>query len=37
VALVNWSTAFAVAAGFVLIYGEYLQEVMALRHGKVSR
>ncbi len=37
VALVNWSSALAVAAGFVLIYGEYLQEAMALRHGKVSR
>jgi multicomponent Na+:H+ antiporter subunit B len=32
--LVNWSSALAVAGGFVVIFGEYLQENMAARHGE---
>jgi multicomponent Na+:H+ antiporter subunit B len=36
IALVNWAAALAVSAGFVLIYGEYLQEAMAIRHGKFA-
>jgi multicomponent Na+:H+ antiporter subunit B len=32
--LVNWSASFAVGAGFVLLYGEFLQEAMAARHGQ---
>jgi len=35
--LVNWSASFSVSAGFVLVYGEFLVEVMAIRHGKVPR
>jgi multicomponent Na+:H+ antiporter subunit B len=31
--LVNWSSALAVAGGFVVIFGEFLQEDMAARHG----
>src|SRR4051794_33768941 len=34
VLLVNWAASFAVAAGFVLIFGEFLQEAMAKRHPK---
>ena len=34
--LANWAAAVAVAGGFVLIYGEYLQEVMAVRHGRAK-
>lgn len=30
--LVNWSAGIAVAAAFVLVFGEYLQEAMAGRH-----
>jgi multicomponent Na+:H+ antiporter subunit B len=32
--LVNWSSALAVSGGFLVVFGEYLQENMALRHGK---
>jgi multicomponent Na+:H+ antiporter subunit B len=32
--LVNWSSALAVAGGFLVIFGEYLQENMAERHGR---
>ena len=32
--VVNGAASLAVAGGFVLIYGEFLQESMALRHGK---
>jgi multicomponent Na+:H+ antiporter subunit B len=35
--LVNWSSALAVAGGFLVVFGEYLQENMALRHGKATR
>jgi multicomponent Na+:H+ antiporter subunit B len=35
--LVNWASGVAVAAGFVLVYGEFLEETMAVRHGKVER
>jgi multicomponent Na+:H+ antiporter subunit B len=35
--LVNAASGLAVGAGFVLVYGEYLQEAMALRHGKIGR
>jgi multicomponent Na+:H+ antiporter subunit B len=31
--LVNWSSALAVSGGFLVIFGEYLQENMAERHG----
>jgi multicomponent Na+:H+ antiporter subunit B len=33
-ALVNWSSALAVAGGFLLIFSEYLEENMAVRHGR---
>lgn len=32
--LVNWSSALAVAGGFLVIFSEYLTENMAARHGK---
>jgi multicomponent Na+:H+ antiporter subunit B len=32
--LVNWASGLAVAAGFVLIYGEFLQETMTTRHRR---
>ena len=32
--LVNWASGLAVAGGFVLIYAEYLQEIMAERHRR---
>src|SRR4051794_1427910 len=32
--VVNWAASFAVTAGFVLVYGEFLQEAMAVRHGR---
>jgi multicomponent Na+:H+ antiporter subunit B len=32
--LVNWSSALAVCGGFLVIFGEYLQENMAERHGR---
>jgi multicomponent Na+:H+ antiporter subunit B len=32
--LVNWSSAIAVAGGFVVMFGEYLQEDMAARYGR---
>ena len=35
--LVNWAAGVAVAAGFVLVYAEFLQETMAVRHGKVRK
>jgi multicomponent Na+:H+ antiporter subunit B len=35
--LVSWASGVAVGAGFVLVFGEFLQEAMALRHGKVRR
>jgi multicomponent Na+:H+ antiporter subunit B len=35
--LVNWSSALAVSGGFLVIFGEYLQENMALHHGKSAR
>jgi multicomponent Na+:H+ antiporter subunit B len=35
--LVNWASGIAVGAGFVLVFGEFLQEAMAERHGKVRR
>jgi multicomponent Na+:H+ antiporter subunit B len=35
--LVNWSSALAVSGGFLVIFGEYLQENMALRHGKGAK
>jgi multicomponent Na+:H+ antiporter subunit B len=31
--LVNWSAALAVCGGFLVIFGEFLQENMAVRHG----
>lgn len=34
--LLNWASGVAVAAGFVLVYGEFLQETMAVRHGKAK-
>jgi multicomponent Na+:H+ antiporter subunit B len=34
--LVNWSSALAVGGGFLVIFGEYLQENMAERHGRVE-
>jgi len=33
-ALVNWASALAVAGGFLLIFGEYLEENMAARYGR---
>jgi multicomponent Na+:H+ antiporter subunit B len=33
-ALVNWSSALAVAGGFMVIFSEYLEENMAARHRK---
>ena len=36
IALVNWTASFAVSAGFVLVYGEFLQEAMAVRHGRAK-
>jgi multicomponent Na+:H+ antiporter subunit B len=32
--LVNWSSALAVAGGFMLIFAEYLEENMATRYGR---
>jgi multicomponent Na+:H+ antiporter subunit B len=32
--LVNWSSALAVSGGFLVVFGEYLQENMAERHGR---
>jgi multicomponent Na+:H+ antiporter subunit B len=33
--LVSWSSALAVCGGFLVIFGEYLQENMAERHGRL--
>jgi multicomponent Na+:H+ antiporter subunit B len=33
-ALVNWASALAVAGGFLVIFGEYLEENMAVRYGR---
>jgi multicomponent Na+:H+ antiporter subunit B len=33
-ALVNWASALAVAGGFLVIFAEYLEENMAVRHGR---
>ncbi|HEY6961352.1 MAG TPA: MnhB domain-containing protein [Gaiellaceae bacterium] len=33
-ALVNWASALAVAGGFLVIFGEYLEENMAARYGR---
>jgi multicomponent Na+:H+ antiporter subunit B len=35
--LVNWSSALAVAGGFLVIFGEFLQEDMAARYGTAGR
>jgi multicomponent Na+:H+ antiporter subunit B len=35
-AFVNWSSALAVAGGFLLIFSEYLKENMAARYGRKS-
>jgi multicomponent Na+:H+ antiporter subunit B len=32
--LVNWASAFAVAGGFLVVFGEYLQENVAERHRR---
>ncbi|HZT92162.1 MAG TPA: MnhB domain-containing protein [Gaiellaceae bacterium] len=32
--LVNWSSALAVAGGFLVLFGEYLKEDMAARYGR---
>lgn len=34
--LVNWSSGIAVCGAFVVLYGEYAQEIMAARHGKTQ-
>lgn len=34
--LLNWTAGVAVAAGFVLVYAEFLEETMAVRHGKAK-
>ena len=36
-ALVNWASALAVAGGFLLIFGEYLEENMAARYRRDRR
>jgi multicomponent Na+:H+ antiporter subunit B len=33
-AIVNWASALAVAGGFLVIFTEYLEENMAVRHGR---
>jgi multicomponent Na+:H+ antiporter subunit B len=33
-ALVNWSSALAVAGGFLVIFSEYIEENMAVRYGR---
>lgn len=35
--LVNWASALAVGGAFLILYGEYLQEAMAGRHGARRR
>jgi multicomponent Na+:H+ antiporter subunit B len=35
--LVNWSAALAVCGGFLVVFGEFLQENMAVRHGSSRR
>jgi multicomponent Na+:H+ antiporter subunit B len=32
--LVNWASGVAVAGAFLVVFGEYLQEAMAARHGR---